>query len=87
MYNIPSVFWLVPVASIVSLGMALYFFLQMKGADEGTVMGWNSPMLPCEMYSPRAPIAVSCGKSTGDRLRSSAAVSIPTKRPEAADST
>ena len=36
MYNIPSVFWLVPVASIVSLGMALYFFLQMKGADEGT---------------------------------------------------
>ena len=36
MYNIPSVFWLVPVASIVSLGMALYFFLQMKSADEGT---------------------------------------------------
>ena len=36
MYNIPSVFWLVPVASLVSLGMALYFFLQMKGADEGT---------------------------------------------------
>ena len=36
MYNIPSVFWLVPVASLVSLGMALYFFLQMKSADEGT---------------------------------------------------
>ena len=34
--NIPSVFWLVPVASLVSLGMALYFFLQMKKADEGT---------------------------------------------------
>ena len=34
--NIPSVFWLVPVASVVSLGMALYFFLQMKKADEGT---------------------------------------------------
>ena len=36
MLNIPSVFWLVPVASLVSLGMALYFFLQMKKADEGT---------------------------------------------------
>ena len=36
MFNIPSVFWLVPVASVVSLGMALYFFLQMKNADEGT---------------------------------------------------
>jgi len=36
MQNIPSVFWLVPVASIVSLGMALYFYLQMKKADEGT---------------------------------------------------
>lgn len=36
MNNIPSVFWLVPVASIVSLGMALYFYLQMKKADEGT---------------------------------------------------
>ena len=36
MFNIPSVFWLVPVASVVSLGMALYFFLQMKKADEGT---------------------------------------------------
>lgn len=36
MNNIPSVFWLVPVASLVSLGMALYFYLQMKKADEGT---------------------------------------------------
>ena len=36
MQNIPDVFWLVPVASIVSLGMALYFYLQMKKADEGT---------------------------------------------------
>ena len=36
MNNIPSVFWLVPVASIVSLAMALYFYLQMKGEDEGT---------------------------------------------------
>ena len=36
MNNIPSVFWLVPVASVVSLGMALFFYLQMKQADEGT---------------------------------------------------
>ncbi|MBR3521123.1 MAG: sodium-translocating pyrophosphatase [Prevotella sp.] len=36
MNNIPSVFWLVPVASVVSLGMALFFYLQMKKADEGT---------------------------------------------------
>ena len=36
MNNIPSVFWLVPVASLVALGMALYFYLQMKQADEGT---------------------------------------------------
>ena len=36
MNNIPSVFWLVPVASLVALGMALYFYLQMKKADEGT---------------------------------------------------
>ncbi|MBQ0072690.1 MAG: sodium-translocating pyrophosphatase [Prevotella sp.] len=36
MNNIPSVFWLVPVASLVSLGMALYFYLQMKKAEEGT---------------------------------------------------
>ena len=36
MSNIISEFWLVPVASIVALAMALYFFLQMKKADEGT---------------------------------------------------
>ena len=34
--NIPSVFWLVPVASIVALGMAYTFFRQMMAADEGT---------------------------------------------------
>ena len=34
MQNIPSVFWLVPVASLVALGMALYFYLQMKKANE-----------------------------------------------------
>ena len=33
---IPNVFWLVPVASIVALGMAYYFFTQMMKADEGT---------------------------------------------------
>lgn len=36
MDNFLSVFWLVPVASIVALGMALYFYLQMKKEDEGT---------------------------------------------------
>ena len=36
MNNIPSVFWLVPVASIVALGMAWYFFKSMIKADEGT---------------------------------------------------
>ena len=36
MQNIPNVFWLVPIASLVALGMALYFYLQMKKADEGT---------------------------------------------------
>ena len=36
MNNILSEFWLVPIASIVALGMALYFFLQMKKEDEGT---------------------------------------------------
>ena len=34
--NIPSVFWLVPMASIVALGMAFFFFRQMMGEDEGT---------------------------------------------------
>ena len=33
---IPNVFWLVPVASIVALAMAYYFFTQMMKADEGT---------------------------------------------------
>ena len=33
---IPSAFWLVPIASIVALGMAYYFFRQMMTADEGT---------------------------------------------------
>ena len=30
------VFWLVPIASIVALGMAFFFFRQMMGEDEGT---------------------------------------------------
>lgn len=34
--NIPSVFWLVPVASVVALGMAWFFFTQMMKEDEGT---------------------------------------------------
>ena len=34
--SIPSVFWLVPVASIAALGMAFFFFRQMMGEDEGT---------------------------------------------------
>ena len=34
--NIPSVFWLVPIASIVALGMAWFFFTQMMKEDEGT---------------------------------------------------
>ena len=33
---IPAVFWLVPVASIVALGMAYFFFTQMMKSDEGT---------------------------------------------------
>ncbi len=36
MNNIPNVFWLVPVASIVALSMAWYFFKSMMSADEGT---------------------------------------------------
>ena len=35
--NIPSVFWLVPVASCVALGMAWFFFRQMMKEDEGTL--------------------------------------------------
>lgn len=34
--NIPSVFWLVPLASIIALGMAWYFFRSMMKEDEGT---------------------------------------------------
>ena len=36
MQNIPLFFWLVPVASVVALGMAWYFFRSMMRADEGT---------------------------------------------------
>ena len=36
MNNIPFVFWLIPIASIVALGMAWYFFKSMIKADEGT---------------------------------------------------
>ncbi|MBQ6063454.1 MAG: sodium-translocating pyrophosphatase [Prevotella sp.] len=36
MNNIPSVFWLVPIASIVALCMAWFFFKSMISADEGT---------------------------------------------------
>ena len=34
--NIPIVFWLVPIASFVALGMAWHFFRQMRKEDEGT---------------------------------------------------
>ncbi|MCH5311023.1 MAG: sodium-translocating pyrophosphatase [Prevotella sp.] len=34
--NIPQAFWLVPVASVVALSMAWYFFRQMMQEDEGT---------------------------------------------------
>ncbi len=33
---IPTAFWLVPIASVVALSMAYYFFRTMMGADEGT---------------------------------------------------
>ena len=36
MSNIPLVFWLVPIASVVALSMAWYFFRSMMRADEGT---------------------------------------------------
>lgn len=36
MDNILSIFWLVPVASVVALGMAAFFYKQMKKEDEGT---------------------------------------------------
>ena len=34
--NITPIFWLVPIASIVALGMAWFFFKQMMQEDEGT---------------------------------------------------
>ena len=34
--NIPVAFWLVPIASVVALSMAWFFFRQMIGEDEGT---------------------------------------------------
>ena len=34
--NIPVAFWLVPIASVVALSMAWFFFRQMMGEDEGT---------------------------------------------------
>ena len=36
MNNTPLVFWLIPIASIVALGMAWYFFRTMMKEDEGT---------------------------------------------------
>jgi len=33
---IPAAFWLVPIASVVALSMAWFFFSQMMGEDEGT---------------------------------------------------
>ena len=36
MSNIPSVFWLIPIASVVALGMAWFFFRSMMKEDEGT---------------------------------------------------
>lgn len=36
MENIPSVFWLVPIASVCALGMAWHFFRSMMKEDEGT---------------------------------------------------
>ena len=34
--NIPFAFWLVPIASVVALCMAWFFFRSMLSADEGT---------------------------------------------------
>lgn len=36
MNNIPLVFWLIPIASIVALGMAWFFFRSMMKEEEGT---------------------------------------------------
>ena len=35
MGNTPTIFWLVPAASLIALGFALYFFRQMKRESEG----------------------------------------------------
>ena len=34
--NLPIVFWLVPIASVVALSMAFYFFRSMMASDEGS---------------------------------------------------
>ena len=36
MNNIPLVFWLIPIASVVALGMAWFFFCSMMREEEGT---------------------------------------------------
>ena len=36
MNNIPLVFWLIPIASVVALGMAWFFFRSMMREEEGT---------------------------------------------------
>lgn len=36
MNNIPLVFWLIPIASVVALGMAWFFFCTMMKEEEGT---------------------------------------------------
>lgn len=36
MLNLPFVFWLIPIASVVALGMAYLFFRQMMAESEGT---------------------------------------------------
>lgn len=36
MENTPTIFWLVPAASLIALGFAWYFFRQMKKQSEGT---------------------------------------------------
>ena len=40
--NIPAVFWLVPIASLVALGMAYYFFTMMMKADEGGALTYDT---------------------------------------------
>ena len=50
-------------------------------------IGWNWVTDSLEMYSASAPMAISRGKSTGDCPFRRRAVSIPTRKPLAADST